>query len=197
MTRPLKHAARGIQTLAVTVGVLSLFFGVACCGVAGWLVQNVMNHGQQHHNVSSFHATGIRDGQFEFQIRSFHCGDVVISPQGLGSPNGEAGSDTQGGASASSGEQFCEVTLYIHNVGNQPRLMQKSNQSGVGSNGDSYNPDDDATEAANSHKKIFPHLLMPDSHLTCILAFEVPADVTLEKLRVHDSPLSQGKSLAL
>ncbi len=67
--------------------------------------------------------TAVRDGRFEFVVRSIQCGVGQIGP-------GYADQRAQG--------QFCLISLTVKNVGDRPHTMLDAAEKAYGTNGAQY-----------------------------------------------------------
>lgn len=89
--------------------------------------------------------------------------------------------------------QFCLVTVTVKNIGDKPQTMFDSNQKGFGSNGAEYGTDSAAGLYANSdNAQVWIAEINPGNQVTGMLVFDLPKDVDLVRLRMHDSAFSGG-----
>ena len=78
--------------------------------------------------------TAVRDGNFEFVVKSLKCGVPTVGDASLG---------------ATAQGQFCLVTLSVKNIGNAPQTMIDSNQTVLAATGSKIDPSTTAELYAN------------------------------------------------
>jgi hypothetical protein len=123
----------------------------------------------------------VRDGKFEFTVRSVQCGQTRVGNQFL---NKEA----QG--------QFCLVALQVKNVGDEPQTLFGDNMKLFDAEGREFSPD---TEAAiyNEDSQTFIEEINPGNQIDGQLVFDVPTDAQPARLELHDSAFSGGVTVNL
>jgi hypothetical protein len=123
-----------------------------------------------------------RDGKFAFVVHKIKCGVGAVGTQYVGAK-------AQG--------QFCLVSLTVKNIGDEPQTMFSSNQYAF--RGDTkYSVDDTATlYAAKNADSPWIKEINPGNSLTGTLVFDVPKNIKLDKLELHDSAFSGGVSMSL
>jgi hypothetical protein len=120
----------------------------------------------------------VRDGSFEFTVKSVTCGkDTVGETDGLNKT-------AQG--------QFCEVSLTVKNIKNEPQTFDGSFQKAIGTNGATYGNDGEAEIYANSENQTFLNKINPGNSTEGLLVFDIPKDAKIASLELHDSPFSGG-----
>jgi hypothetical protein len=120
----------------------------------------------------------VRDGKFEFVVTKAECGVNEVG-------TGISSKRPQG--------QFCLVTLSVRNIGDKPQTLSDSDQKGIGTNGSEYSTDTVAgTYANDSNSQVWLTEINPGNQVTGILAYDLPKDVDLAKLELHDSLFSGG-----
>lgn len=120
----------------------------------------------------------VRDGKFEFVVNNVECDVATVGEDPV--------SKTAQG-------QFCLVNLSVKNIGDEPQTMSDANQSAVGSNGAAYNADTEAGLLANdTNSQVWLTDINPGNQVTGMLVFDVPKDVDLTTLTLHDSAFSGG-----
>jgi hypothetical protein len=123
----------------------------------------------------------VRDGQFEFVVRSVDCGTRSV---GAGF-----------GHRAALG-QFCLVGLRVENTGNQGRTFQGGQQYLVDRDGNRHDPDLAAT-AGNGGDRLWATHLNPGQRLAGTLVYDVPEAAAPDRVELHDGLFSGGVSVTL
>ncbi|ATO13240.1 DUF4352 domain-containing protein [Micromonospora sp. WMMA2032] len=123
-----------------------------------------------------------RDGKFEFTVKSAKCGVSKVGTSMLGT-------QAQG--------QFCLVTLNVKNIGKESQMFDGSSQKAYGANGTEYSADGSAALYANKNAETFLNDINPGNQVTGVVVFDIPKNVKLAKLELHDSPFSGGVTVSL
>ncbi|MCX4390535.1 DUF4352 domain-containing protein [Micromonospora peucetia] len=123
-----------------------------------------------------------RDGKFEFTVKSSKCGVAKIGTDLLGEK-------AQG--------QFCLVTLNVKNIGKEAQMFDGSSQKAYAADGTEYSSDTGAAIYANKNAETFLNDINPGNQVTGVVVFDIPKNVKLAKLELHDSPFSGGITVAL
>ncbi|MFC0506664.1 DUF4352 domain-containing protein [Micromonospora costi] len=123
-----------------------------------------------------------RDGKFEFTVKSSKCGVAKVGTDLLGAK-------AQG--------QFCLVTVNVKNVGKESQMFDGSSQKAYAANGTEYSADGEAALYANKNADTFLNDINPGNQVTGVVVFDIPKNVKLAKLELHDSPFSGGVTVAL
>ncbi|WP_422741619.1 DUF4352 domain-containing protein [Micromonospora sp. WMMD754] len=123
-----------------------------------------------------------RDGKFEFTVKSAKCGVSKVGTSMLGAK-------AQG--------QFCLVTVNVKNIGKESQMFDGSSQKAYGANGTEYSADGSAALYANKNAETFLNDINPGNQVTGVVVFDVPKNVKLAKLELHDSPFSGGVTVSL
>lgn len=125
----------------------------------------------------------VRDGKFEFTVQEVQCGVQSVGSSGL--------------AKTAQG-RYCLVTLQVKNIGDKPQTMFDSNQKGFGSNNAQYSTDSEAGLYANSdNSQVWITEINPGNQVTGVLVFDMPQDVELVRLELHDSAFSGGVNVTV
>jgi hypothetical protein len=166
---PPSRRRRG-RRLLVAVGVLAL-------------VAVAANPGQADRGERGPAGLGdpVRDGQFEFVVRSVACGARSVG-QGLAAKRALA--------------QFCLVELRVENTGTEGRTFGGGGQYLFDDAGKRHDPDLDATVRHGDGRLLSTHL-NPGQRLEGTLVYDVPDPVDLARVELHDGPFSGGASVAL
>jgi hypothetical protein len=123
----------------------------------------------------------VRDGQFEFVVRSVRCGVGSVG-EGLGRKQPLA--------------QFCLVELRVENTGREGRGFGAGHQYLFDRAGKRHDPDLDATLRHGGGRLLSTHL-NPGQRLEGTLVYDVPDPIALARVELHDSPLSGGVGVEL
>jgi len=123
----------------------------------------------------------VRDGQFEFVVRSVDCGARSVG-DGVG-------------RQAALG-QFCLVGLRVENTGREGRTFGGGQQFLFDDQGNRHDPDLGATAGHGDGGLLSTHL-NPGQRLGGTLVYDVPDPVTLARVELHDGPFSGGVSVEL
>jgi hypothetical protein len=123
----------------------------------------------------------VRDGQFEFVVRSVACGARSVG-QGLARRRPLA--------------QFCLVALRVENTGSEGRIFGGGSQYLFDAAGKRHDPDLDATVRHGDARMASTHL-NPGQRLEGTLVYDVPDRVHLARVELHDGPFSGGVSVEL
>ncbi|MFG3417739.1 DUF4352 domain-containing protein [Micromonospora sp. NPDC048063] len=123
-----------------------------------------------------------RDGKFEFTVKSAKCGVTKVGTSMLGDK-------AQG--------QFCLVTINVKNIGKEAQLLDGSSQKAYAADGTEYSSDTEAGLYANKDQSTFFEEINPGNQVTGVFVFDIPKNVKLTKLELHDSMFSGGVTVAL
>ncbi|SBT44524.1 DUF4352 domain-containing protein [Micromonospora narathiwatensis] len=123
-----------------------------------------------------------RDGKFEFTVKSSKCGVAKIG-------NDMLGAKAQG--------QFCLVTINVKNIGKESQMFDGSSQKAYAADGTEYSSDSSAALYANKNAETFLNDINPGNQVTGVVVFDIPKNVKLAKLELHDSLFSGGVTVSL
>ncbi|MEV4656816.1 DUF4352 domain-containing protein [Micromonospora sp. NPDC049301] len=123
-----------------------------------------------------------RDGKFEFTVKSSKCGVAKVGSDLLGEK-------AQG--------QFCLVTLNVKNIGKEAQMFDGSSQKAYAADGTEYSADSGAAIYANKNAETFLNDINPGNQVNGVVVFDIPKNVKLTKLELHDSMFSGGVTVAL
>jgi hypothetical protein len=123
----------------------------------------------------------VRDGQFEFVVRSVDCGARSVG-EGFGRKQALA--------------QFCLVALRVENSGTEGRTFGGGHQYLFDERGRRYDPDLDATVRHGDGHMWSTHL-NPGQRLEGTLVYDAPDPVTLARVELRDAPFSGGATVEL
>ncbi len=123
----------------------------------------------------------VRDGKFEFTVSGVECGITQVGNEYLNTkPQG----------------QFCAVAMTVTNISDKPQFMFTDNQYGWDAQGRKFSADSKAGIYAQDGDLLFNEI-NPGNSVTGRVYFDVPADVKLVKVTLHDSLMSGGVEVAL
>jgi len=125
--------------------------------------------------------TPVRDGKFEFVVKSAKCGATNFG--------GQFGKTAQG--------HFCVVDVTVKNIGDQPQTFHSSSQKSFNAAGQELAVDDTATIYANENSAAFLNEINPGNTTSAKLVWDVPKTAKLVRLKLHDSPFSGGVEVTL
>ncbi|MEU8047588.1 DUF4352 domain-containing protein [Micromonospora echinofusca] len=123
-----------------------------------------------------------RDGKFEFTVKSSKCGVAKVGDSVLGEK-------AQG--------QFCLVTINVKNIGKESQMFDGSSQKAYAADGTEYSSDTGAAIYANKNAETFLNDINPGNQVTGVVVFDIPKNVKLTRLELHDSAFSGGVDVAL
>ncbi|MEH0844950.1 DUF4352 domain-containing protein [Micromonospora sp. CPCC 205711] len=123
-----------------------------------------------------------RDGKFEFTVKSSKCGVAKVGTSMLGDK-------AQG--------QFCLITVNVKNIGKEAQTLDGSSQKAYAANGTEYSSDTEAGLYANQDQSTFFEEINPGNQVTGVFVFDIPKNVKLTKLELHDSAFSGGVTVSL
>jgi len=127
--------------------------------------------------------TAVRDGKFEFVVRSVQCGVGQIGPD-------YADERAQG--------QFCLVSLTVKNIGDKPQTMPDGAQKGFDTNGAQYGTNSTAGLHANQpNDQVWQTEISPGKEVTGTIVYDLPRGAELARLELHDSLASPGVKVDL
>ncbi|RQW96962.1 DUF4352 domain-containing protein [Micromonospora globispora] len=123
-----------------------------------------------------------RDGKFEFTVKSSKCGVAKVGTSMIGDK-------AQG--------QFCLITVNVKNIGKEAQTLDGSSQKAYAANGTEYSSDSEAGLYANKDGSTFFEDINPGNQVTGVFVFDIPKNVKLTKLELHDSAFSGGVTVSL
>lgn len=123
----------------------------------------------------------VRDGQFQFVVRSVDCGAREVG-EGVGRRPAR--------------DQFCLVALRVRNTGREGRTFGGGQQYLFDRDGKRHSPDLDATYRHGDRHLLSTHL-NPGQRLEGTLVYDVPDPIALDRVELHDAPFSGGVSVEL
>ncbi|MFC7532412.1 DUF4352 domain-containing protein [Actinoplanes sp. GCM10030250] len=124
----------------------------------------------------------VRDGKFEFVVSRVDCSRTSFGIEQL---------------KRTAEGRYCVVSLSVRNIAGKPKYFLGLAQRAKDANGTSYGFDEIAGIYANRDTHTFLEKLDPGDRVTGKLVFDIPADVRLATLELHDFPLSGGVTVTL
>lgn len=121
--------------------------------------------------------TKVRDGKFEFVVRSVKCGIAKVGT------NEYLQKKAQG--------QFCAVTMTVTNIGDEPQSMFADNQYAFDAKGRKLSADSDASIYDDSSQVLWEEI-NPGNSVKGKVYFDIPKGAKITKLDLHDSMFSGG-----
>ncbi|OLT24081.1 hypothetical protein BJF79_13905 [Actinomadura sp. CNU-125] len=123
-----------------------------------------------------------RDGKFAFTVTKVQKGVERVG-------NEYAGSDAQG--------QFVLVHITVENIGDEARMFDGTNQTLVDTEGREFEADTEAAIWSNEETKSFLEQINPGNSVKGVVIFDVPKNVKLKAIELHDSMFSGGVTVPL
>ena len=123
----------------------------------------------------------LRDGKFEFTVTKVKCGRTLVG-------SSDFGKKAQG--------EFCEVSLTVKNIGDEPQSMFGENQYLFDSKDRKYSADTEAAIYLKDSNTLYEEI-NPGNSLKGTLLFDVAKGTKPAKLELHDSLLSGGVDVRL
>lgn len=124
----------------------------------------------------------VRDGKFEFTIRSVKCGLAVVG-------------DNQFLQEKAQG-QFCAVQLTVENIGDEPQSMFADNQYAFDTKGRKFSANPMASMADETSQVLWEEI-NPGNAVKGNVYFDVPKGAKVASLELHDSAFSGGVPVRL
>jgi hypothetical protein len=154
------------------IGVATLFAGGKAVTDS---LQEVQDDQKGLNAVAGKLGQATTDGNFEFTAHSIKCGVPQL---------GDGAVKAQG--------QFCLVKITVKNVGKESDFYDGSSQKAYDVKGTEYSHDPGASSYANEGTSTFLESINPGNKTDGTLVFDVPAEVKITSVVLHDSLLSPG-----
>jgi len=126
--------------------------------------------------------TPVRDGMFQFTVTQVSCGHDTVSTNVF---------------HRTAHGQFCLVTLTVSNVGDEGRAFAEGFQKAVAADASTYAPDIAAGLIVNGSGAAVFSTLHPGNSVSGTLVFDIPKAASISRLVLHDSPFSNGVTVAV
>lgn len=124
----------------------------------------------------------VRDGEFEFTVTKVDCSLSKIG-------NEYVNTTAQG--------KFCLVHLTVKNISRSAEMFDPSAQRAFDAERTAYEPDTSAALYVNEDAGAFFTAINPGNQAKGVVPFDVPKNVELTRLELHDSALSGGVEVFL
>lgn len=118
-----------------------------------------------------------RDGKFAFTVTRIKKGVHHVGDQYFGKT-------AQG--------QYVEIYVTVRNIGDEARTFDSGSQKLNDTRGREFSADSEATIAMGDESKAFLEDINPGNGVHGILVFDVPRDIRIASIELHDSPFSGG-----
>ena len=122
------------------------------------------------------------DGKFTFTVGSVKCGVSQIG-------NDTFGKTAQG--------QYCLISVSVANTGDEAQTMFADNQTVFDAQGRKFSADTEAMIYLPEKDSPWLTDINPGNSISGVLLFDVPKDVTLDHIELHDSAYSMGVEVSL
>jgi len=146
--------------------------------------QDTGTSGKQRDNGKPANGIGetYRDGKFSFTVTKVKKGVRRVGNEYLGQT-------AQG--------QFVLVYVTVRNTGDRARTFDAGNQKLIDTSGREFQADSEAVIAMGEESKSFLEEINPGNGVNGILVFDVPRDVKIKSIELHDSMFSGGVTVPL
>ena len=124
----------------------------------------------------------VRDGKFEFVVRSISCGHESLA-------NGWLRAQEQG--------QYCVIELSVANIGTEAQRFADGLQKAYGPEGNLYAADTGAGVVANGNGDAIWNVVNPGNAITAKVVYDLPVSATIATIELHDSGFSRGVKVQL
>lgn len=125
----------------------------------------------------------VRDGKFEFTVKSVSCGKTTVGTNEYLTKNAQG--------------QFCLLNLTIKNIGNEPQTFFADNQYLFNAANQKFSADGTATIYANEQNTTWLNEINPGNSVEGSVVFDLPKDTTPTYAELHDSAFSDGVKVSL
>ncbi|MGZ4721344.1 DUF4352 domain-containing protein [Oryzihumus sp.] len=119
----------------------------------------------------------VRDGNFEFTVKSVKCGIQQVGTS-------DFGRKAQG--------QFCFVKMHVANIGSDSQMLDGSSQNAYDSKGRKFSADTESAMYMGQAAQTFLNDINPGNAVDGTVIFDVPKNVKITQLELHDSAFSGG-----
>ncbi|QFG26820.1 DUF4352 domain-containing protein [Actinomadura sp. WMMB 499] len=123
-----------------------------------------------------------RDGKFAFTVTKVEKGVDRVGDE-------YAGSQAQG--------QYVLVHITVENIGDEARMFDGTNQTLVDTEGREFQADTEAAIWTNQDSRSFLEQINPGNSVKGVVIFDVPDNVKLKAIELHDSMFSGGVTVPL
>ncbi|USH45323.1 hypothetical protein SEA_RUTHIEJR_45 [Mycobacterium phage Ruthiejr] len=174
---------KSLTALTVTTATLAAIALSAACAPTTTTTgsSNTKAAAAAEHDAATPPGSSVRDGKFEFTVKSVERAKSVSDPTG----NPLMTVDAQG--------EFIVVTLTVKNIGDEARSFSGTNQKLLDRTGREY----DANSEADMWMNPGTGDINPGNQIEVRVAFDVPPGTQPAELALHDSMFSGGARLAI
>lgn len=123
-----------------------------------------------------------RDGKFAFTVTKVKKGVARVG-------NEYAGSEAQG--------QYVLVHVTVENIGDEARMFDGTNQKLIDTKERKFEADTEAAIWSNQDTRSFLEQINPGNSVKGVVIFDVPKNVKLKAIELHDSMFSGGVTVPL
>jgi hypothetical protein len=178
---PLKAAAILIGCIFVAGTVISALADQGDSG--GVVTRDTTDGGGSPTALPAPMGTAVRDGKFEFTVKSMRCGATSVGT---------------GGVTKKAQGKYCLIDVAVVNIGDQAQAMSASNQYLYDAAERRFDADSSASFylEEDAGRTIYEDI-NPGNSINGTLVFDVPTSVTPAVIELHDSLFSGGTKVAL
>ncbi len=124
----------------------------------------------------------VRDGDFAFKVTKVEKGLAQVG-------EGFLVSEAQG--------QYVLIHVTVKNIGTESQMFSDSSQKLVDTKGRQFDADSGAAALGLKNSNSFLNSINPGNSVKGILLFDVPRNITLTSVELHDSIFSEGVEVSL
>lgn len=124
----------------------------------------------------------VRDGKFEFVVKSVECGAKKVGSEFLEEK-------AQG--------QFCLVEMTVTNIGDESQLFDAGSQKGTTDSGATVDADGTASLVIPENENSFLEEINPGNSIDVVVVYDIAKDQKLTAVELHDSIFSGGVVVAV
>ncbi|TKK87525.1 DUF4352 domain-containing protein [Herbidospora galbida] len=124
----------------------------------------------------------VRDGDFAFKVTKVEKGLAQVG-------EGFLVSEAQG--------QYVLIHVTVKNIGTESQMFSDSSQKLVDKKGRQFDADSGAAALGLKNSNSFLNSINPGNSVKGILLFDVPRNITLKSVELHDSIFSDGVEVSL
>lgn len=126
--------------------------------------------------------TAVRDGKFEFTVTKVKSGVSSLGDEYLNTK-------AQG--------QFVLITVKVENIGTEPQMFDGGNQYLYDSQDREFEASSEAAVYLGDDADSLLNNINPGNTVTAVVVFDVPKNIKLKKVKLHDSMFSGGVEVSL
>lgn len=178
------------KILTVILAIVVIGIAASAAGGGDKKSGNTANSASNTSNSSAKASTiakigeAIRDGKFEFVVKSIKCGVPSVTAAG-------------GYLSKSAQGQYCLVDVSVKNIGEKQQLFMESDQKLLNASNVEYSADSTATLYNSNNSDVFVNQINPGNTVEGTIVYDIPKDQTPVTAELHDSSFSNGVKINL